>query len=77
MNNTNFDVILLHNSNSQLDSSDHLTSLISLLVLAIPILIKIALMISKFIIKRKIKKAEKINKLIDSDKKEKKANKFK
>ena len=77
VNNTNFDVILLHNSNSQLDSSDHLTSLISLLVLAIPILIKIALMISKFIIKRKIKKAEKINKLIDSDKKEKKANKFK
>ena len=64
-NDTNIKAIMLTKDNIKLESQDYLIGIFSLIILAIPIIIKISLIISKCIIEKKNNKEQNINKLIN------------
>ena len=75
-NNTrnNITTIVLHNDNIKLENIDYFTGIFSLFILLIPIFIRIGLKVTEYILDKKYKKGNKINKLI-TDKKEKNLSK--
>ena len=65
---TTIKTIVVTKNTNKLESRDYLIGIFSLVILAIPILIKIGLIISKYIIEKKHNKDHKINKLINDKK---------
>ena len=61
----NISDILWYDDTIKLDKLDYAKGILNILILAIPIMIKIGLIISKYILEKKHKKIQKINKLID------------
>ena len=64
-NNDNVTTILLYDNKIKLDSSDYTIGILCIFIIAIPLIIKIGLIISKFILDKKAKKVNKINQLIN------------
>ena len=60
-NNVNVTTILLYDNKIKLDSSDYTIGILCIFIIAIPLIIKICLIISKFILDKKAKKVNKIN----------------
>ena len=71
-NDIEVDSIVLNANNIKLKSVDYVIGIFSLIFLAIPLLIGVGVKVSEYIIKKKNKKIQKINKLID----DKKSNKI-
>ncbi len=65
--NDNITTLLLYDNKTNLDSNDYFKGILTIVILAIPIIIKIGLMISKFILDKTEKNNSKINKLIDEE----------
>ena len=64
-NSTNITTIILTKDSIKLVTKDYLIGIFSLIILSIPIIIKISLIISKYIIEKKNNEEQKINKLIN------------
>ena len=57
--------ILWHDINIKLEKKDYIIGILSIIIISIPIIIKICLMIIKYISRKRNKKSKKINKLLD------------